>query len=265
MNSHHTTTTRSLTRGSFLRTTAAVTGGAVLLGSAASAQAAPHGVAPAKGDTGATDLPDGWAGTIMDEPLLGGPNGSLRPLDTIELASLKKVTPAEFRANYDYGDDDSGDENKEKFTVEIDDEIHLDGGPVPFRFVMEYGYQYSARAQLVRTPNPESRALFIWVDGSNERTVTVPQGAKIATYTLDGFSAKDVYPDAAELLLENTIGIWFTGDEGNAQATDVTVAQDGTIRGHVVVDAVGDPEDDWIGHPVPAEGGVGYVLAAVPT
>lgn len=265
-NSTHTT---SVSRGTFLRSAAVLTGTAAGLGALSTAQAAPRGASPQHDPDNPHDLPTSWKSTIMDSPAMFTPIGYLASFTTlygegpITKLSAKSVEKQDGIVNFlPYGHN----EQVEEFTPTVASSVALDKERVNVTFTSEFGHAIAADVQLVRTADPNTRALLLWVRGFEPGLTVVPKKTKIVTGHFAGKAQQAVSKKEATAELENAVALSFAEDgDFPISVSKVLKADDGTISGRVKGTFDGlDFDDTWFGVPVPGDEGVSYVFAARP-
>lgn len=270
MTSAQNTPTPSVTRGTFLRSAAVLTGGMAGFGALAAADAAPQGAEPHGTSSNPHKIPKSWRETIMDAPLLLEPRGYLAAFTSlygegpVKSLSAKRV---EGLLSGEAGFMPYGVvEQTEEFTPSVAGPVALDKERVNVTFTGSTGFALAADVQLVRTADINTHALLLWVRGFEPALNLVPKKTTIAVGHFPGKSHQQVSRKAAAEELVNAVALCFA-EEGSfpVKAHSVTKADDGTISGRVTGTYDGmDFDDTWFGVPVPGDGGVGYVFAARP-
>lgn len=261
--------TPSVSRGAFLRSAAVFTGTAAGLGALSTAQAAPRGASPQRDPDDPHDKPASWRDTIMDSSVLFTPIGYLASFTMlygegpITKLSAKSVQKQDGIANFlPYGHS----KQVEEFEPYVAESVALDEERVEVTFTSSFGLAIAADVQLVRTADPNTRALLLWVRGFEPGVTVVPKKTKITTGHFPGTVHQAVNEKDAAEGLKNAVALSFAED-GSFPITvsKVLKADDGTISGRVKGTFDGlDFDDTWFGVPVPGDEGVSYVFAARP-
>ncbi|PWH07567.1 hypothetical protein DEO23_02760 [Brachybacterium endophyticum] len=265
--------TRTISRSAFLRSSLALTGGALAgTGLVTSAQAAPAGPGGehTRSSTGDVKLPDSWEGTIFTDPLRSKLDGYISshavlydsgPIAELSPANIKK---ADGVVNFTpYGEDPQVDQ----YDIEVSETARLDGGPVSVSFADDDGIETLAEAQLVRTANPQSRALLLHVLGTRGWSVLLPPKASIVESATLAESPADVTMEEATTIISNAVGFSFGEDGPNpVRVRDVSLMNDGkTIVGRVSYPSGGTRvTTTWYGTAVRGNDMVTYLLGELP-
>jgi hypothetical protein len=264
--------TRTISRGTFLRSGLALAGGA--LGATAlggTLLGAPEAEAAASAKSSSTVRPPAsWKGTVFTAPLPSKRDGYIASCTVLyddgpmTSLSAKKIARADGISNFlPYGEY----EEKEHFTPHVAGTARLDGGPVRIRFVGNRGRRITAEAHLVRTADPRCRALLLHVLGKDRSSIALPARTPVLWGTPPVSSLADLTTADARDLLAEGVGFSF-GEEGEnpAHASSAQVLDGGRhIAGSVSYPAHGSRVTRrWYGTAVRADGGWTYLVAQLP-
>lgn len=257
-------TTRSFSRSTFLRSGLALTGGALGIGAVqAGAQAAPAA-------TSTTRLPKSWSDSIFAEPLPTELDGYVASFTTLYSAgaittiSAKKIAQADGIVNFVPVGTDSADE---EFTPYVSGPAKLDRGPVEILFVGSDNTEIMAEVQLVRTANPQARALLLHVLGTEGWSISLPPTTPIVEALAQVDSPAQVTKKIATTMLADAVGMSFHADGDNPASVDrVQLLDDGQhIIGRVTHPYHGDTlVHTWYGTAVGGDGGWAYLFGQLP-
>ncbi|PWH07571.1 hypothetical protein DEO23_02780 [Brachybacterium endophyticum] len=267
MTTNHST--HGITRGAFLRSTVALTGGALGVGSlATSAHATPVGRAAETGSTVAAP-PASWKGTVFTEPVPGNSWGYLDNYSTLyEDGPITSLSPEQLvETEAVAGFMPEGSDGHEMFTGHAEAVAELDGEPVGVVLTGDQGTKVQAEARLTKTANSDARGVLLHILTPDWETISLPKGTPIVEFRAAVDSPSQITAEDASHLLADAVGFSFqTNGDNPARVTNLR-RSDGNqhISGTVSYPVDGALEEHtWFGTAVPGYEGWAYIFGQLP-